>query len=168
MFDGIDDNDEIPATGVRGGAYEYCLQPCQVNRATEFLRNRHRPFWWPLAVVHAGRTAVLDKFGVAVRHKTLLWFVNGGQRARKNQVDTLVVSEHDKRHHRWQQGLREAVYYISKLSPPGGLVLDPYAGSGTTCVAALECGRRYIAFEVDAVTARRARARITACRAPAR
>lgn len=120
-------------------------------------------FWWPLAVMHTGRTTVLDKFGVAVRHKTLLWFVKGGQRAPKHQVDTLVVSQREKRHHAWEQGLTEARYYISKLAPPGGLVLDPYAGGGTTCIAALETGRRYIAFERNRATARRARARIAAC-----
>jgi hypothetical protein len=121
-------------------------------------------FWWPLAVKHGGRTAMLDKFGVVVRHKTLLWFVKGGQRALKHQVDTLVASRREKRHHCWEQGLTEAVYYISKLTPPGGLVVDPYAGSGTTCVAAIETGRRYIAFEKDSAVAQRARARIAAYR----
>ncbi|HJT33301.1 MAG TPA: DNA methyltransferase [Pirellulales bacterium] len=105
---------------------------------------------------------MLDKFGVVVRHKTLLWFVKGGQRARKHQVDTLVFSQRDKRHHPWQQGLTEAAYYIAKLTPPGGLVVDPYAGSGTTCLAALQTGRRYLAFERNAPTARRARARLAA------
>ena len=103
-----------------------------------------------------------------MRHKTLLWLVKGGQRSRKYQVDSLVVSQRDKRHHRWEQGLTEAVYYISKLVPAGGLVVDPYAGSGTTCVAALETGRRYIAFELDAATARRARARVAAYQTHAR
>jgi adenine-specific DNA-methyltransferase len=128
------------------------------------LASRELRFWWPLAVVHSGRTTVLDKFGVAVRHKTLLWFVKGDQRAVKHQVDTLVVSQRDKRHHNWQQGLTEAAYYISKLTPRGGLVVDPYVGSGTTCVAAVQCRRPYIAFEIDAATARRARARVAACR----
>lgn len=126
------------------------------------LQSRELRFWWPLAVLHAGQTRVLDKFGVAVRHKTLLWFVKGGQRARKHQVDTLVLSQRDKRHHRWQQGLTEAAYYIARLTPPGGLVVDPYAGSGTTCLAALRTGRRYLAFERNSPTARRARARLAA------
>jgi DNA modification methylase len=34
-------------------------------------------------------------------------------------------------------------------SNPGDLVLDPFAGAGTTAVAAKTLGRRYIAIEVD-------------------
>ncbi|HEX7447771.1 MAG TPA: DNA methyltransferase [Pirellulales bacterium] len=87
-------------------------------------------------------------------------FVKGGQSTSKHQVDTLVLSQRDKQNHKWQQGLTEAAYYIAKLTPPGGLVVDPYAGSDTTCVAALQTGRRYLAFERNASTARRARARL--------
>lgn len=38
-------------------------------------------------------------------------------------------------------------FFIQLLSPSGGLVLDPFAGSGTTGVAALECGRRVILID---------------------
>ena len=37
---------------------------------------------------------------------------------------------------------------IVKICPPGGLVLDPFAGSGTTGVAALAEGRRFIGCEM--------------------
>jgi SAM-dependent methyltransferase len=119
-------------------------------------------FWWPLAVQHGGQTRVLDKFGINVRHKTLLWFVKGGQRARRAQVDSLVVSRPDKRYHAWGQGVVEAAYFIEKLTAPGGLVVDPYAGGGTTCVAAIAAGRQYVAFEKDRKSALKARGRVAA------
>ena len=124
------------------------------------LQSPELKFWWPLAVLHGGRLSMVDKRGIVVRHKTLLWFVKGGQRVRRAQVDSLVRSVPDKRFHRWGQGVHEAAYYIEKLTAPGALVVDPYAGGGTTCVAALACGRRYIAFEKERSTAFQARSRI--------
>lgn len=39
--------------------------------------------------------------------------------------------------------------HISSWSNPGGVVLDPFAGSGTTCKAAKELERRYIGIEIE-------------------
>jgi DNA modification methylase len=40
------------------------------------------------------------------------------------------------------------------------VVLDPFVGSGTTCLAALQCGRHYVGYEKDASYARLAARRI--------
>ena len=44
--------------------------------------------------------------------------------------------------------------------PPGGVVLDPFFGSGTTGLAAKQNGRRYIGIEINAEYCRLARERI--------
>jgi len=48
---------------------------------------------------------------------------------------------------------------VERLTQPGDLVLDPFLGAGTTGVAALRTGRRFIGIDNDpeAVTASRAR-----------
>ena len=51
-------------------------------------------------------------------------------------------------------------YLIAKSSAPGELVLDPFAGSGTTCRAARDLGRRYLGIEIDPRYAEIARRRL--------
>jgi DNA modification methylase len=40
-------------------------------------------------------------------------------------------------------------YLIQLGCPPDGIVLDPFVGSGTTCVAAKILGKNYIGIELD-------------------
>jgi DNA modification methylase len=50
---------------------------------------------------------------------------------------------------------------IRVASNPGDLVLDPFAGSGTTLVAAKKLGRRYLGIELSAEYADKVRQRLT-------
>jgi len=88
-----------------------------------------------------------------------LWFTKGA-RMPNGYVKDRIDSEPDKRFHEWGQGVVDAAYYIEHLSIPGGTILDPFCGGGTTCAAAMQAGRRYIAYEIDADTAVMARKRI--------
>lgn len=49
---------------------------------------------------------------------------------------------------------------VESFSAPGSLVLDPFAGSGSTLVAARDAGRRYLGIELDASYCHVARQRI--------
>lgn len=51
-------------------------------------------------------------------------------------------------------------WLIRLVVPPGGLVLDPFAGSGSTGCAAMLAGRRFVGIERDADYVAIARARI--------
>jgi len=40
-------------------------------------------------------------------------------------------------------------YLVQKVSQPVALILDPFMGSGTTGVAAMQTGRRFVGIEID-------------------
>ena len=80
----------------------------------------------------------------------MLWFVNGtGRFDTGSIVEDLVVSHKEKSSHPWQQSVVEARYYIEKLTPASGLVVDPFCGGGTTALAAKQSGRKWITCELD-------------------
>ncbi|MGD9791768.1 MAG: site-specific DNA-methyltransferase [Phycisphaerales bacterium] len=65
--------------------------------------------------------------------------VLAGRRFRDEKVD-----------HPTQKPLSISVRIVRHFSNPGDLVLVPFAGSGTECVAAVTENRRYLAFELNA------------------
>ena len=40
-------------------------------------------------------------------------------------------------------------YLITLVTPPGGICLDPFMGSGTTAIACINTNRNFIGFEID-------------------
>lgn len=52
-------------------------------------------------------------------------------------------------------------YLLRLITPPNGITLDPFCGSGTSCVAAVEEGFKYIGIEQDEESVKTANQRIT-------
>ncbi len=53
-------------------------------------------------------------------------------------------------------------HFIEWHTKPGDIIVDPFCGSGTTCVAAERLGRRWIGIEIDPRFAAVARERVAA------
>ncbi|UCE61588.1 MAG: DUF3102 domain-containing protein [Phycisphaerales bacterium] len=66
----------------------------------------------------------------------------------------------DKQFHEWGQHAQEVTLWIEKLTPAGGLVVDPFCGGGAIPAACKAPGRRWLATEIDADTTAVARKRL--------
>ena len=64
--------------------------------------------------------------------------------------------------HETQKPVSLMVELVELFTDPGDLILDPFAGSGTTGVAAIRLGRRFIGIEKDPKYAALARERLQA------
>jgi DNA modification methylase len=105
---------------------------------------------WIPYVKHGGNNAFMHTNHVIVRGKPLLWFYKGDKLAIDTEmyVSDFIESERpDKSLLEWAQSPVEAEYFISKLTLPNQIVLDPFMGSGTTGIAALSLGRQFIGIE---------------------
>jgi site-specific DNA-methyltransferase (adenine-specific) len=96
--------------------------------------------------------------GIAIMHRPgrKRWNA-GGKRATWRHG----VARED-RVHPTQKPVPLMVELLKDFTDPGELVLDPFCGSGTTGVAALRLGRRFIGIELDEGYARAAHERLRA------
>lgn len=86
---------------------------------------------------------------ISTRHKNVLVYSKGQAIAQCVMVGVYRPGKVDKRWHHWGQDVDSHRYYIECLTRPGDLVLDPFAGGGTTAVACELLGRRWIVGDID-------------------
>lgn len=156
------------ARALRPGGALVTLCGCyQVDFVMDALRAGGLSWYW-MGWLHANGTMLrLQGRKILGGGKPILWFTKGKPAPREVYVwDTITSETADKRFHKWQQNERWAREYIEKLTEPGGIVLDPFVGSGTVPVVCKELRRGHIGFEIDHRTAARARERLRSGRLP--
>lgn len=94
----------------------------------------------------------------------VLWATNGPVDAARNPVFlpglySASQPRGSRRHHITQKP-DELMTELVRICCPEGTVMDPFAGSGSTGVAALRSGRSFVGVELSEVIADRARARL--------
>lgn len=82
---------------------------------------------------------------VAIMHRLGRKRWNGGG----HKAFWSVGVEHDERVHPTQKPVALMMRLVEQFTDPGDVVLDPFCGSGTTGVACLALGRRFIGIERD-------------------
>lgn len=96
--------------------------------------------------------------GVAIMHRSSRKRWNGGG---KHAYWTCGVERHE-RVHPTQKPVKLMMELIRDFTDEGDLVLDPFAGSGSTGVAAIRLGRRFLGFESNDEYCRTANERLAA------
>jgi site-specific DNA-methyltransferase (adenine-specific) len=82
--------------------------------------------------------------------KPVLWFTKGKREDEwSGDVIKSDVNDNDKRFHNWGQSESGMARLVERFSRSGELVCDPFVGGGTTAVAALARGRRFLGIDRD-------------------
>jgi site-specific DNA-methyltransferase (adenine-specific) len=104
---------------------------------------------WPANLAHDGSPAVLDLFP---RDAARFFYSAKASKADRGEGNTHPTVKPS-----------DLMGYVCRLvTPPGGLILDPFMGSGSTGVGALREGFRFAGIELDASYLEIARARLGA------
>jgi DNA modification methylase len=116
----------------------------------EYMKDSGLTYRWVFAVIHTGASIRMHGQQVFVTWKPLLWFVKGSKLRIPDFVrDSVESHPPDKSLQEWTQSPVEAEYYIKYLTVPNQVVLDPFLGSGTTGIAAINLKRQFIGIEID-------------------
>jgi hypothetical protein len=122
---------------------------------------RHLHYWWVFAVRVADQPKAVYARFIQARWKPVVAFAKPPVRPAANWLaDCIEGGGRDQRYHEWGQAEAEAVYLIQRLTEPGQLVVDPYAGGAAFLAAAKATNRRWLATERDEATAVIARKRL--------
>lgn len=106
-------------------------------------------YYWTFALIHTGNRQLINARNVFCGWKPLLVFQNGFKRNTELFDDFIIGSGREKDQHEWQQAEDELTYIIENFTNPGDLVVDPFAGGGTTIIASKKLNRNIIAAEIN-------------------
>lgn len=87
--------------------------------------------------------------GIEVLWKPIVWWVKDAWPVGRGFVrDGFENFPVNKKHHEWEQSLSWSDYCM-KFVPQGGIVLDPFIGSGTTALSCIRSNKQFIGIELD-------------------
>jgi site-specific DNA-methyltransferase (adenine-specific)/modification methylase len=104
--------------------------------------------WTSCYLMLGGQSSQLWQRRVNSFWKPLLWFVKG-RYVGKWIGDVCKSPGNDKDHHHWGQSIGGMSDVVSRYSAENETILDPFMGAGTTGVAAIKLGRKFIGIELE-------------------
>ncbi|HXY43242.1 MAG TPA: DNA methyltransferase, partial [Acidimicrobiales bacterium] len=125
----------------------------------------HLEYVWTGAIFLPGRHTIFRRKMVFGRWRPVAFFSAGPYEVRTTIVDALWAEgrgEKQPEDHPWQQAVKPFERLVEMATEAGELLVDPFIGSGTTGLACLATGRRFLGADLDSGSAALALERLQA------
>lgn len=122
------------------------------------LLDGHRPYRWTGCYLTEGAGYVSHPRRIQSNWKPVLLYGAGPRLS--DIVRSTGINADAKNNHRWGQDYNAFHTLIERLTQPGQTVADPFAGSGTTLLAAKALGRHAVGCDTDPESVRTAQERV--------
>ncbi len=129
---------DIPLVAVMTGQYHL---PQIMESMCKYLKYR-----WTFAYLTPGRTNQQHQRKINTTWKPVVIF---GELNEWIPIDVVTSNAEDKEFHIWGQSISGFTELIERLTSPGQIICDPFTGGGTTAVACLKTGRRFVGCDID-------------------
>lgn len=116
---------------------------------------------WEYGVFQPDSNHKIQKHHVFQAWRPILCYKKPGKTNTKNWQLDMIRGTRDKSFHEWQQQIELPLKYIEAYTLPGELVVDPFAGGGTTLAACKLLKRNYLGFDKDETTVKIAKLRLS-------
>ena len=159
-------------SGVWGSSNKHCQAGRTLNQSPEgeeYRSQSHPAGRWPSNLIHDGSEEVVGLFPITTsgrgpikrRASSKNWsgqwkgtesqevYGDSGSAARFFYCAKPSRSERKRSKHPTMKPLALMRHLVRLVSRPGYIILDPFLGSGTTALACIEEGRRFIGLELD-------------------
>ena len=110
----------------------------------------HLDYYWTFCLHHTGQgSQIVNGVNLMCRWKPILIYQNGKKKISNTIQDYIASGGAEKDGHDWQQSQDGVSDLIRYFTNPNDLVVDTFAGSATTLIAAHKLDRRCIGAEID-------------------
>ena len=142
----------------------YLISYCghiHLNRIMRIMDDAGLAYYWLICQGNHGAKCIIHSRNIIAGFKPIIVYQKPPVKALNGVSMDVVTGRRSKTYHAWQQDIHEAIHLLRTFGRPGDRVLDPFTGSGTTCLAAKALGMDYLGMEIDPKTYRVALGRMT-------